>query len=148
MATVTHSTTATSAKYPILRVFMGGIAGGIVGAILNVILFFVAGNLLGIELVVPQPPDMTVIGALPLIAVIMATLMPSIGASILFWALQRFVPQRATIIFLGISVVFLVLSLLFTPPVPNDVKIILSVMHIIAAAAIVGGLNSPLSRAQ
>jgi len=111
-----------------------------VGAVANAIVFFIATALFSINLQITQPPEMTTLGPLPLPAVILASFVPGIFAALLYLLLQRFTAQAGRI-FLGIAVVVLVFSffpLVGMPLMTDSVKVVLAVMHIVAAGAIMG----------
>ncbi|MCB0156297.1 MAG: hypothetical protein KDF65_15990, partial [Anaerolineae bacterium] len=81
--------------------------------------------------------------ALPAFAVIMASFVPAIGATVLFFLLGRFLSQGVRI-FVIVSVLFLIASfaLPFTLPatVAISAKIALNVMHVISGSVIMGVL--------
>jgi len=122
------------------QTFISGALGGLVGAVANAIVFFIATALFSINLQITQPPEMTTLGPLPLPAVILASFVPGIFAALLYLLLQRFTAQAGRI-FLGIAVVVLVFSffpLVGMPLMTDSVKVVLAVMHIVAAGAIMG----------
>ncbi len=129
-----------SQSSPNNQTFISGALGGLVGAVANAIVFFIATALFSINLQITQPPEMTTLGLLPLPAVILASFVPDIFAALLYLLLQRFTAQAGRI-FLGIAVVVLVFSffpLVGMPLMTDSVKVVLAVMHIVAAGAIMG----------
>ncbi|GAB4124620.1 MAG: hypothetical protein Fur005_49400 [Roseiflexaceae bacterium] len=138
MAATLSSTTPSVAfrKIPVAALIGGGI-----GAIVNLIILF-ATRAIGITtwVVTPQSPDPVPV---PEIAVLMASFMPSIFAGIVYAIMARFLKQPARI-FQIIAVVLAVLSLGSVIPLPVDStsKVILSIMHFVAAGAITWSLTT------
>ncbi len=141
--------TVTNHPTPAERVATGKLwqAGGIAAVsavVANLIFWFVITRVLQMELMVfaqgPGTPLMPVTAGM----VILTSAVPAIGATILLAILDKFV-TRPFRVFQIVAVVFLLLSLggPFSLPaeVPVSTKVILSVMHGIAAAAIVGVLR-------
>jgi hypothetical protein len=114
--------------------------GAGIGIVLNLIVFFVAPSVIGVPLNIPTPPT-NEIGPLPFIAVMMATLIGTLGGVLVLAALGRFTPRPFTIFFV-VSAVFLVVSFggPLGLPVAAGIQWTLNVMHIIAGAGIVGAL--------
>lgn len=122
-------------------VWVGPLAA-VVAAIANLLVFFIAQNLLGITLLGPAGPGSTEMGPIPAIMVVIMSVIPAIGATIILAVLGRFL-TRPIRVFGIISVVLLVLSLAgpLGLPVAVSTKLILSLMHIVAAVTIVGLLT-------
>jgi hypothetical protein len=80
---------------------------------------------------------------LPFFAVIMASLVPAIAAAIFLAILAKFT-SRAGLIFIIVSVLFLLVSFggPFSLPVDLGTQLALSVMHLVAGLAIVGLLTT------
>jgi hypothetical protein len=74
--------------------------------------------------------------------VVVATTLPAFAAALLVWLLGRFTPRPWTIFYV-ISAVFLLLSFGGPAGLPIELGgiLALNLMHVIAAAAIVGGLT-------
>lgn len=121
----------------------GGIAA-VSAVVANLIFWFLITRVLQMELMVfaqgPGTPLIPVAAGM----VILTSAVPAIGAAILLTILDKFV-ARPFRVFQIIAAVFLLLSLggPFSLPaeVPISTKLILSAMHGIAAAAIVGVLG-------
>ncbi len=126
------------------RITIGRIAratavGAGVGIIANLIVYAIA-RAIGFDFSVPSPQNGEPM-PLPPIAVITATLIPAIGAGVVWFILNRTVryPQRS---FLLIAGVVLLISFAgpFTLSISLIEQLILNLMHVIAAAAIVWAL--------
>jgi hypothetical protein len=80
---------------------------------------------------------------IPAAAVAMFSALPAFVAALIVWALARFTTRPWTI-FYAISAIFLVVSFLppFMLPIPVSTQIGLNVLHVVAAAAIVGILRA------
>lgn len=121
------------------RLPLATLIGAMLGLIANLIVYF-AARAAGFEFLAPVPPTNEPM-PLPVVAVIVSTIIPAIGAAIILVFLNRFSarPLRA---FLIIAAVVLVISFAgpFTLPISFIEQMILNVMHIIAAAAIVWAL--------
>ncbi len=121
------------------RLPLATLIGAMLGLIANLIVYF-AARAAGFEFLAPAPPTNEPM-PLPVVAVIVSTVVPAIGAAIILVFLNRFSarPLRA---FLIIAAVVLVISFAgpFTLPISFIERMILNVMHIIAAAAIIWAL--------
>jgi hypothetical protein len=137
---VASSTAGAAEKVALGRIPLAGLLGAALAIVGNLILFYIASGLLGLQMALPMPPDNALM-PLPAIAVIMSTLMGAIGGSILLAILGRFAPRPITI-FLAISVIFTLISFggPLSLPVETSTMVVLSIMHIIAAVAIVWAL--------
>ncbi|HXF64378.1 MAG TPA: DUF6069 family protein [Caldilineaceae bacterium] len=117
-------------------IWQKGLTGGLVGAAINLIVLWIAQSLMGGPLEITMPPTNT-LAPLPWWQVVIATLVPAAGATVLYWLLLRFVPG-ATPIFWIAGLLFLLLSF-FGPlglPVAAGVKTTLVIMHIVAGLSI------------
>jgi hypothetical protein len=118
------------------------LTAGVVAFIGNFIVFLVAENLFNLSLMMPQSPNSNTLVSLSAGSILGASLVPAIGAAILLAVLGRFLarPFRA---FQIIAVAFLLLSIgmPFSLPIEVGTKAVLSVMHVVAAVAIVGVLT-------
>ncbi len=115
--------------------------GGIVGAVINILIALIAPSLIGQSLQIPNPST-NVLEPLPLFAVITASLVPAfIGAGVLL-GLKKFF-TNGTRVFQIVGVVFALLSLIgpMTMPMSNEIKIVLNLMHLVAAASIIIALS-------
>jgi hypothetical protein len=125
------------------NIWLLALIGGVIGAIINSLIALIAPSLTGQALTVPNPSTQ-VLENLPLFAIIAASIVPSfVGAGVLL-LLRRFFPN-GTQIFQIFGAVLAVLSCIpaFGMPITNEVKVVLSVMHLVAAAAIVLTLTRP-----
>jgi hypothetical protein len=125
-----------------LRSALGaGLAGGGIAALANIVVLLVAQNLLGVRMEVPMGPGGPPAPLGP-VQVALISLMPGLVAGAVLWLMAKMFarPARA---FLALSVVVLLLSFVPTFTVPGiaaDVRLVLALMHPVAAAAIVGAL--------
>jgi hypothetical protein len=125
------------------RLLWVGPLAGLVAAIANLIIFGLAKTVIGIPFVIPlfgpgSPPE-----PLPAFMVIAGSLVPALGAAVLLWILGKFA-SRPLRIFWIVSLLFLLLSLggPLSLPVDLPTKLALSLMHVVAAVAIVGVLTT------
>jgi Family of unknown function (DUF6069) len=117
------------------------LVGGIIGAIINTLIALIAPGIIGQPLQAPNPSTKT-LEAIPLFAVIAASLIPAfLGAGFLV-LLQRFTTNPLQK-FQIIAVTFALLSLIspMTLPINLGGKMALSLMHLVAAASIVWSLS-------
>lgn len=125
------------------RLLWVGPLAALAAAIGNLIVYFIAQNLLGVTLMGPAGPNSPEMAPLPATAVIISSVGPAIAATILLAVLGRFL-ARSIRAFWIISIVFLILSLGAPLSLPVDVaaKATMEMMHIVAAVAIVGVLTT------
>ena len=118
------------------------LVGGGLAVAGNLLVYALARYALRLELVMPPTPVMPDPAPLNIIAVILATLIPAVGAGLVYWLLARFV-KRGRVVFLAVSAVFLLLSFAgpFTLPAELATQLTLNLMHLVAGAAIVGALT-------
>jgi hypothetical protein len=137
----TPNLTATTDRVDARRLPVAAIAAGIAAVIGNLIVYFIANALIG-PVQVQMGPGTPALD-LPAVPVIMFSFVPALVAGVLLWVLNRFTKRPFTI-FLIISGVFLLVSLIpdLTLEVPLGSKLVLILMHIVAAGTIVGVLQS------
>lgn len=119
------------------RALLVGFLGGALAAVGNLIVYAVAEWLLQMNLVVPTGPDGSLIPLSPG-NVAITSFIPGMSAGLLLWLIGRWTAQPFQV-FLGIAVSFLLFS--FTAPlglatIPDPVRVVLSIMHIVAALLI------------
>jgi hypothetical protein len=134
----TSSTLLGQEKRAFGRLVSAGIVALVASVIGNLLLYGVVVGLLGRTIALPA--DMG--GALTVLPVIGASAVGAIAATLVFAALHRFT-RRPTQIFLIVSVVALLLSFagpLTTPSIDTLSRVVLLLMHVIAAVASVGAL--------
>jgi Family of unknown function (DUF6069) len=141
MATMT-ARTDTQGAIVTRKIPVAALMGGLAGAVINVIVYFItqaAGVVYEIPIGGPGAP----LSPLPFPGVIIATLIPAIAAGALLAALTRFTKQPLRIFWI-IATLFLIVSMIpsMTLPVPLATRLVLSAMHIVAAAAIIWGLTT------
>lgn len=136
---MTSMQTSRSSANSMIR---AGALAAIVAALGNVVVLLLSQNLLGMIVQVSAQPGSSQLIPLSLGAVIGASVIPAIGATLLLALLDRFV-ARPVRIFQIIGVLFLLVS--FAPvlsvPVDAGMKVVLGVMHIVAGGAIIGILS-------
>jgi hypothetical protein len=139
MSFVTLSTPAKTRQFQLSRLLWVGPLAGVVAAVGNLILFFIVTNLLNISLIMPMNGPDSPAEPLPALAVIMASFVPALGATFFLWLLGKFTRQAA-LIFQIIAVAFLLISFggPLSLPVDSTIKLVLSLMHVVAGVAIVG----------
>lgn len=134
MATNTLNRSTTPSVVSFLTT--GAIAGAIAG-IANSIVFLI-GQALGVpfEIATPDMPQLTALNVIP---VFLFSFVPGIVAGLLAWLLHRYT-SRGNSLFVGIAVVFLLLSFIPDIAMPESVtmstKAGLILMHIIAGGII------------
>lgn len=107
------------------------------------IVFFIGRYMLGLTLILPLAPQYETLGPLTIDNLVQATVPPAIGAAILLAILNRFT-SRPIRVFQWIAAIVLLVSFggpLFLPPLETSTRIVLSIMHVVAAGAIVGVLS-------
>jgi len=121
-----------------------GLAAGVLALAANLLVYLRAPALFNFSLAIPVMGPGSPIMPLPFTMVVFATVVPTIGATILLAVLSRFTTSAVTI-FRIIAVVFLLLSFAvpFSLPVPLLVRATLASMHVITAAAVVIMLTAP-----
>jgi len=122
--------------------FLSGLLGWIAALAGSLIIAGVT-DLLGVQLEIAAPPDMQTAVPLTLTPILFATLVPSIGATILFGLLNRFAGKNAARIFQIIAIVFLLVSFgrPFGLPVALSSKLALAAMHVVAGGALIWALT-------
>lgn len=134
------SATAASARTsPIVaaRLPRAGVIAAAIASVANVIVYFVTAAL-GVDMTGPFAGGPTgPIITLPVVAVVLATIVPTIGAALLLWLLGRFT-QRAVTVFIAIAVVFGLLSFAgpLGLPISPALQLSLNLMHVIAGVII------------
>ena len=115
----------------------GGVIGTLIALVLNVIIYFVT-SATNVPLSIVGNSNFDTV---PLIAVILLTIVPSIGAALFLWALDKFTAKPVEI-FLWIALILGLLSLLptFFATETRGAFIGLGLMHVAAAMGIVWGL--------
>ena len=126
----------------IKRLWWVGLLAAASAGIANLVIFAISSNLFGVNFMV-APPGSTELIPLPMGMVIAATVVPAVVATIFFALIGRFVP-RPILAFRILSGVVLLLSFgsPLSLPVGIAVKVILSLMHVVAAVSIVGLLTT------
>jgi len=140
MTTLT-TTQTTAGGLRLGRLLIAGLIGGALAAAANTVLLLL-GKAAGVAFLVPMGPPDSPLQAIQPINVIMLCLVPAMIAALLLTLLGRFT-RRPSSIFLGIAGVFLLVSLFPDWTVPMDslaTRALLSTMHLLAAALIVGAL--------
>jgi len=142
MSTLTESN-ARPERISFSRLLWVGPVAAVVAAMANLSVFIIVKNLLGISLLVPAGPGSTELAPLPAAAVIITSVVPAIGATILLAVLGKFL-ARPSRTFWIISVILLLISFAAPLGLPIAVatKVILNLMHLVAAIAIVGMLTT------
>ena len=126
----------------ILRFFVAGALGA---AVLNLALWILSLGLFNVNTQV-IPPGADGPEALQPIAVLLASVIPALGAAIVYHFMDQSMGQRAWGTFRVVAIVLAVLSLIpvWAMAVPSGSKIVLSLMHIASAAGILWGIRYTL----
>jgi hypothetical protein len=107
----------------------------------NVIFYLLVTELLGLPMVAPEqfpPPELSLI---PVADVVLFSFIFSFGAGLVFLVVAN-ISRRPAPIYLGISLIVLVISLFLPfrmprPPVPISTPVVLASMHVLGAAVLV-----------
>jgi hypothetical protein len=126
------------------RLLVRGLAAGVLAVTANSLVYLLAPALFGVTLAIPVMGPGSPIQPLPFSMVVFATAVPTLGATIVLAALNRFT-ARPAFTFRIIAGVLLLLSLAapFSLPVPLPVRATLASMHILTAAVIIFVLTAP-----
>ena len=131
-----------------LRLWWVALPAGTTAFVGNLIVYFIAQNLLGLSLMMPQFPDNTTLVPLAIGNILGASIVPAIGAAVLLAVLGRFV-NRPFRIFQIVAAVFLLLS--FGGPLSLAIggteKVFMAAMHVVTAVSITAILST-LARKQ
>jgi hypothetical protein len=143
MSTTATRTTRQPEAYRLGRLAIAGLLAAVAAAIANLLVFFVARELLDISFVIPYEGSDSTPEPLPAAMVIIASAIPALIAAMLLGLLARWA-RRSLRIFQAVAVVALLLSLggpLTLDDVATSTRVALIVMHLVAAALIVGILS-------
>lgn len=140
MSTLTSSPVSTIERVATGNLWRAALLGGVLAAVANIVVLLIA-NALGLTLDVPLGPNATETAPMGVLPVILASFLPALGAAGLLALLARFT-RRPITIFLGVSALFLLLSFgpLLGTPVVVSTKVVLGLMHLVAAVPIVWAL--------
>jgi len=139
----TSSTISSSIERVAFRKLLRvGLMAAVAAFVAVVVVFGIAG-LFGVPLEVMAPPTYETLSPMEVSFIAQATIPPAIGATILLAILGRFT-RRPFLIFQIIAAVFLLLSFggPLSLPVSGVVKMVLGLIHIVAAGTIVGVLST------
>lgn len=133
---------------PISKLWRVGLVAAVGAAIANLVFFWITKSVFSIPYIIPNIIPMGgpggPLGSLPAVVIIMFNVVPAIGATLLLAILGKFL-SRPFRVFWIISVVVFLASFMLPLNLPSVVgtstRIGLSLMHIIAAAVIVGVLT-------
>ncbi len=127
----------------IRRLLWAGPLAAIIAAGANLVVYLVAQGLLGVVLLAPAQPGAAEFVPMPATAVIIMSIIPALGATLLLAILSKVV-ARPIRTFWIIAAVVLLLSFItpFSLPITWDAIITLELMHVIAALVIVGILTT------
>lgn len=136
MTAQTRTVTARE-KIAVKRLVPASVTAAVAASAANLLVYFLVPALFNFSLAIPLMGPGTEIQPLPFFMVIIASVVPTLGAAILLAVLNRFTARPVTI-FRVMAVVFLLLSFgaPFSLPVPLNVRLTLATMHVIAAGVI------------
>jgi len=130
---------------PISKLWWVGLVAAAAASIANLIFFWVTKSVFGIPYIIPMGGPGGPLMAMPAALIIVFSAVPAVGATILLAILSK-VASRPMRVFWIISVVVFVLSFVLPIGLPSSVatatRIGLPLMHVIAAAVIVGVLTT------
>jgi hypothetical protein len=137
MSTV-QSYRAKVRRIAVHRLWFAGPVAGLAAFLGVLLLHWAVQNLFGITLEFPMPPDFITVERLAVSQLFVTTMIPALGATLLLFLLNRFLAQPMRIFYI-VATLFLLVSFAGPLSLPADKAIIftLTLMHIIAAAAIV-----------
>ena len=113
-------------------------------AILATLVYYALTKAIGEPYCMPLEGNSSQLGSMPVLAPILAILIPGLLATGFFGMLLRFAKKPATI-FLSVSITALILSFggpLYLPDATMQTRILLSGMHVLAAGVITAGILS------
>lgn len=118
--------------------FKKALTAAFIAAIINVIIFFVANQILPGPILINKGPD-TPVEPLSVIAVVAITAIPAFLAALVLWLLQK-LTSRGAVVFQILAVIILVASFKMPHGLPGVTlanKLALDLMHVVAASTIV-----------
>lgn len=138
---MTHTASAElthSRVYSFASALKFGALGGLVAALGNLVVWLIGVSLIGDQLATPLLTGG--FGPLPPSQVALISFIPGVGAGLVLWMLDRWLGKPWGI-FTGIALSILLFS--FTAPlgmavIPDAARVFLSIMHVVAAGAILG----------
>jgi len=122
-----------------MRNIPGGILIAFVIGVIDSVLVWGIASLLDVSILLPDGPGSETLSEFTIAPATVLVAVSSILAGILLWVLQRFVPDRALIIFQVVAVIALALSLIlpFTLDQPIEGQLALVAMHLLVGSAII-----------
>lgn len=118
-----------------------GFLGGAIASLVNAVIFLLA-RASEISFLLPAPAEGQDPIDLHVAGIVLSTLIPTLGAMLFMWLLNRYTRKPFTIFFI---VALVVLALSFVPltiDASMNTKVTLGAMHVVAAAGILGGFYS------
>lgn len=113
---------------------------GLIAAAINFIVYYAARLMIGGPLLV-DPPGPAPLGSLPISAVVVFSIVPALGAGIVFWALDRFLADPRRVFLIIAAVIFI---LFIYPPLPATTSAAtawtLQILHGVVAVPVVMAL--------
>lgn len=123
------------------EIIIRGLIGGVIAAVINIAIFFIA-KLTDVSFVLPAMKEGADPVILNVVAILISSIIPSIAALLLLLLLKRLTIHHLRTFYL-ISGALLLLSFFpLTIDIPNSTRVILGLMHVIAAVSIVFSLRS------
>jgi len=144
MTATTSSSLAPTRRFGLDRLFPRALAAVVVAILANLVVYVVARGLFDVSFVMPYEGMDSTPKRLPAAMVAIVSGLTAVVAAALFWALDRF-GRRPLTVFRAIAGLVLLVS--FGGPLSLDdtstsTRVALIVMHVVAAAAIVGLLTT------
>ena len=130
---------------PLSKLWWVGLVAAGAAALGNLIFYFISRGL-GVSYLMPVEPGSTELAPLPAGIVIFASIVPAVAATFLYAILGKLVSRPVTVFWIISAIVLLLSMALPFVNLPDTVDsatvFALEVMHVIAAAAIVGVLTT------
>jgi hypothetical protein len=144
MSPASAALSPASPRFRLGALLRAGALAGVIAAALNLVLYIVARALFDVSFVIPVQGPGSNLERLPWPMVVITSFIPALIAAALLWLLARFL-RRPLLVFQIVAVVLLLLSfggpLSLGDDADTATRLWLAVMHIVAAAAIIGGLT-------
>ena len=148
MATTTDeasNSTQNEQVVPLSKLWWVGLVVAAGASIANLVFFWITKGLFSVPYIVPMGGPSGPLRAQPAGLIIVLTVVPAIGATILLAFLGKFLSRPFRVFWIisaGVFVISFMLPLSLPSTVATSTQIGLSLMHIIAASVIVGVLST------
>jgi Family of unknown function (DUF6069) len=126
-----------------LRTIPGGMLVGFVIGLADSLIVWGLASLFDVDVLIPESPGSEALAPISLLPIVVVVAAATIGAGVLLWSLERFLPGSALATFQIVAVVALAVSLISPLMLDQDVeaKLALVAMHLLVGSAIIGALT-------